>query len=54
MAGVVMMFCVPLLMVVSAPDALACSCAVAAFPAQVERADVVFSGRAIERREEGV
>lgn len=52
MAGVVMMLSVPLLMVVSAPDALACSCAVAAFPTQVERADVVFSGRAIERREE--
>lgn len=53
MAGVVITLSVPLLMVVNAPDALACSCVGMAFPAQVERADVVFTGRTVEREEAG-
>ncbi|MGH3928812.1 MAG: hypothetical protein ACRDTF_02395 [Pseudonocardiaceae bacterium] len=51
MAGVVLTLSVPLLMVTSAPDALACSCAAMAFPTQIERADIVFAGRVIERKE---
>lgn len=49
MAVVVTMLSVPLLMVLSAPDSLACSCVAAELPEQMQRADVVFSGRAIDR-----
>ncbi|MGH3938205.1 MAG: hypothetical protein ACRDTG_06160 [Pseudonocardiaceae bacterium] len=51
MAGVMLPLSVPLLMVTTAPDALACSCATIGFPSQIERADVVFTGQAIERDE---
>lgn len=42
---------VPLLMLAAPPEALACSCAPAELPEQVERSDVVFTGRVVERSE---
>lgn len=47
-AFVVMVLGVPLVMLAGATDALACSCASAPFAAQVERSDVVFTGRAVD------
>ncbi len=42
---------VPLVMVATAPTALACSCAIVGGPAQIDSATVVFSGRALSHDE---
>jgi hypothetical protein len=47
-AFAVMVLGVPLVMLAGATDALACSCASAPFAAQVERSDIVFTGRAVD------
>ena len=49
LAGIVLALMVPLTMVVTARDALACSCAPSELSAQVDRSDVVFSGPVIAR-----
>lgn len=51
LVGVVMALVVPLAMVATARDAVACSCAPSGSAVQVERSDVAFVGEAIARDE---
>lgn len=53
-AGLALAVGVPLALVGSAPDALACSCVSSPLSARVDRHDVVFAGRAVARAPESV
>lgn len=48
-AAAVVMLGIPMLVLAGAPSAWACSCVPMGFDAQVARADVIFSGRVVER-----